>query len=246
MSIVPQVSLGGNLFVTGNGLVAGECCCPGTTTTSVNPCTGGKVPLKVTISWTGTPPELTGGTYTWLGHDFSNGQTILVCPTTYYCGKTDPTTLTPVSNFTGGGNCSFVKQYNYLRYSNLWSIADMNLQAVYFNSQYRKYYGTHTNSITCNVTTQFTNAGSIWKKSLTASPLGGRSIRRTKAIIGGFFTTTNSNQAGLSTDTITPAANFAVTPAPIFIDDDILGQLTTTSGVTIAWTKGVPSEWCGA
>ena len=239
-----QVSLGGAPFVVG-GNPAIECCCPGTTTTSVNPCTGGKVPLKVTISWTGTPPELTGGTYTWLGHDFSNGQTILVCPNVYNCSTIAPNTSTIYTFFGGGGSCSSVKLYQYAKYSNTWSITDANFGARYFLSQYLRYLGTHTNSVTCNTTFALSVNGDILLKVVDLLPLGGRSLSARRRKIGSGATYTIDNTAGLTSDDITPST-FSIFAPPVFIDDQMMGQLTTTSGVTIVWTRGVPSEWCGA
>lgn len=233
-TLTVQQTTGGKILATDDGKIMGECCC----------CPSGCPPLAVTVSWVGNPPELTGGTYTWLGEDFENGDTKIICPDSCQCTY-GAGSSTQGTYFVGGGFCYRYKTTYYSKYINDWAITDLVLEAQYLNQKKFMTYGTHTNYVTCNFTgTTTIYFGSVWYKKVAVDPLGTPTLSLTRKILGGTLSSTVSNTTGLSTENLTNASNFSISTAPVFIDGQLEGQLTTNSGVTISWER-VTSTWCG-
>jgi len=234
---VQHTPTNGKILATDNGKIMGECCC--------NPCTNDCPPLAVTVSWVGNPPELTGGTYSWLGEDFENGDTKYICPDSCSCTY-GAGTIFGTTYFFGGGFCFRNKTTYYTMYINDWAITDLVLEGQYLNQKQFQTYGTHTNYTTCNFTNTTTiYFGSVWYKRITVDPLGTPTLSMTRKILGGTASSTVSNTTGLSTENITNASNFSISTPPVYIDSQLEGQLTTNSGVTIAWERAVLPDWCG-
>ena len=236
-----QATTGGGIIDKGGGIL-GECCC--------NECPNDYPPLAVTVSWTGSPPELTGGTYTWLGENFNNGDTKFICPTSYSCQSLGPVTNTLSTVFFDSVFCRIIQTYAYRKYLNQWKYGtggtqDFLLENQYLNQRYIPCYGTHTNYVTCNPTSCFTGYGSVWDRTIDIRPLGGRRLYgRRIAFGGGTPATYTPIRNGISTDDIT-TSTFVLNPAPQAINSQQEGQLVTTSNVTISWKRAVLPDWCG-
>jgi len=239
----------GKLLTVGTaGLaIASDCCC-----TTTNPCPNEKPPLKVTVSWTGSPPELVGGNYVWLGQSFSNGESKLICPTDFNCSNATGTAAiqrSPAAGYnTFGGGCSFGVYIYSSDYANTWINNSTNGIVLDARWSYKKniyYYGTG-NSVTCNITSTNTVAGpsAVYQRRALVYPLGGKYLVRERYRVTSptISSQTFTISSGISTDNINPAT-FVVNTRPMKINDQQMGSLATTSGVTITWERAVTSAW---
>ena len=233
MATTIQVTTGGKVLTDGSGLVQRECCC--------NPCASDYPPLAVTVSWTGNPTELTGGTYSWLGEDFGNGDTRFICPTTYKCSKKATTTT---NSYLFGTYCIVTYNYNISNYKNTWRYGtQLFLGANYVAYNQRIRNGITSGTVCVPTTPGFYYTVFIYDRAAQVFPLGGRSLTlsRFRTPLTTAFT---QNSVGISTENLVPASSLDVTILPMRINGQQEGQLKTTSGVTISWERAVLPDWC--
>lgn len=244
-----QRTVNGKVLITSvSGKVAGSCCCG-----SVNPCPGSPPPppLRVTVTWTGTPAELVGGKYPFLGKQFGNGDSLLICPGTYNCQPKATVPFTSTFFQTSGTRCYYRYYYLNANYVNSWRkstathLGQINLIGNYITN--RVLYKTgNWNGTACAYTTSFwayfTYGVRYVQASRTAATNWYLRVKRSYTKAGAGYITSRF-AAGLAGDDFTETF-FVVKPPPIRINAQSEGQVTTNSGVTIAWVRGVLPDWC--
>ena len=260
MATTVQVTPDGKVLITSGdeGLIARECCCEAG-------CPDNDPGFNVTVSWTGTPPELVGGNYPWLGEVWTNGETKFICPDTYFC-RTRQRTNTQTS-FDGPPFyfCRRLVLHKYWTYRNAWGkIGTVGLENLYMRAYYKQsfstvYTGTHApgNTTTCNFTSTFLDGcrpggnSSNWSRFVLVRPrVFGQRWTAYRLKRGGNFplefcyvTTTSTTSNLISTFNLNPST-WNISPGPLKLNNQTFGQITTTSGVTIKWELPSGTTFC--